>query len=614
MYLYCTVYILPALCTFLFAYKSPYNDCFRRSFGLNTYNRQYGLSKYGKEHYLKKLNSPNVTEREEHMFAESGYRPHSSSDIDDLLGILNGTSNKNLTVNGLQIIFNPGLFDFQEDDDIDDDDNDDDDNDEPVFGASSQTGDYRPRRRFGYSSLGKSASQDKKSENFQVVTNSGITFSDVGGYDSIKSELNQCIDLLQNHSKYAGYNVRIPRGLVFEGPPGNGKTLLAKALAGEAKTAFISVSGSEFQEKYVGVGPARIRELFSLAKKNIPCIIFIDEIDALGRKRSSDGESSSSERDSTLNELLVAMDGFKNTTGIFVIGATNRADLLDPALMRPGRIDKRVYIANPDRKTRDAILRIHLRGKPRDATVHIDDLVELTEDLSCAQIENLVNEAMLNALKHGQKYFTSVDIETVMNRILVGWQPSEHQFTSNIIDMIAIHEMGHAIVGILSKHHSKMTKVIINLSAPKSPGYTVFEASVSSILTREALFEHLMILLAGRIAEEVFYDVSVTTGAINDFEEALKLAEKMVVYYGMGKNIIYPNMSEKYKELIDIEVEKLINDAYAYSEFILRNAKSFVYEAAELLKREKIIKADTLIDLMNNKYPEVLHLKYTDRK
>jgi cell division protease FtsH len=567
------------------------------------------LSKYGKEHYLKKLNSPNVTEREEHMFAESGYTPRLPSEIEDLLSVLNGTSNKNLTVNGLQIIFNPGLFDFQEDDDVEEEEDEDETKQE------SQPDEWHKlRRRFGYSSLGKSPSQDKKSENFQVVSKSGITFSDVGGYDSIKLELYQCIDLLKNHTKYAGYNVRIPRGLVFEGPPGNGKTLLAKALAGEARTSFISVSGSEFQEKYVGVGPSRIRELFALAKKNIPCIIFIDEIDALGRKRSSDGESSSSERDSTLNELLVAMDGFKNTTGIFVIGATNRADLLDPALLRPGRIDKRVYISVPDRKTRDAILRIHLRGKPRDATVHIDDLVELTEGLSCAQIENLVNEAMLNALKHDQKYFTSTDIETVMNRILVGWQPSEHQFTANIIDMIAIHEMGHAIVGILSKHHSKMTKVIINLSAPKSPGYTVFEASVSSILTREALFEHLMILLAGRIAEEVFYDVSVTTGAINDFEEALKLAEKMVVYYGMGKNIIYPNRSEKYKELIDIEVEKLINDAYAYSEFILRNAKPFVYEAAELLKREKIVKADTLIDLMNNKYPEVLNLKYTDRK
>ena len=583
----------------LCAFNMPFNTN-RWSFSLNTYNRKYGLSKYGKEHYLKKLNSPNITEREEHMFEESGYRPTPPSEIDKLMSIFNGSSPKNLSVSGLHIIFNPGMFDFQDDDDGDEN--------ADLPNESDQDESYRPKRRFGYSKLGRSSSQDKKSEHFNVVTNSGISFKDVGGYDSIKTELYQCIDLLQNHTKYSGYNIRIPRGLIFEGPPGNGKTLLAKALAGEAQTAFISVSGSEFQEKYVGVGPARVRELFDLAKKNIPCIVFIDEIDALGRKRSSDGESSSSERDSTLNELLVAMDGFKNTTGIFVIGATNRADLLDPALMRPGRIDKRVYIANPDRKTRSAILNIHLRGKPRDSTVHIDDLIEITEGLSCAQMENLVNEAMLNALKNDKKYFTATDIETVMNRILVGWQPSEHQFTSNIIDMIAIHEMGHAIVGLLSNNHSKMTKVIINLSAPKSPGYTVFEASVSSILTREALFEHLMILLAGRIAEEVLYDVSVTTGAINDFEEALKLAEKMVVYYGMGKNIIYPNMSEKYKELIDIEVDKLINDAYSFSKYILENAKDFLIETSEILKREKIIRAQELTDLIQQKYAHLYTL------
>jgi cell division protease FtsH len=605
MHLYYIVYI-STICSFLYstAYILPFGKFSQKTSPLYSYNRKYGLSKYGKEHYLKKLNSPNITEREAHMFEESGYKPHTPSELDDLLSILNGTSNKNLSVSGLQIIFNPGLFDFQEDGDDDNDDYDD----ESGYSISQETKNHRKSGRFGYSAMGRSPSGETKSENFEVVRKSGVTFSDVGGYGTIKSELYQCIDLLQNHTKYAGYNVRIPRGLIFEGPPGNGKTLLAKSLAGEARTAFISVSGSEFQEKYVGVGPARIRELFGLAKKNVPCIIFIDEIDALGRKRSSDGESSSSERDSTLNELLVQMDGFKNTTGIFVIGATNRADLLDPALLRPGRIDKRVYISNPDKITRNAILHIHLKGKPYDATVDIADLVELTEGLSCAQIENLVNEAMLNALKNDNKFFTSTDIETVMNRILVGWQPSEHQFSSNIIDMIAIHEMGHAVVGLLSKHHSKMTKVIINLSAPKSPGYTVFEASVSSILTREALFEHLMILLAGRIAEEVFYDVSVTTGAINDFEEALKLAEKMVVYYGMGKNVIYPNMSEKYKELIDTEVARLINDAYVYSEFILKNAKPFVYEAAELLKREKIVKADTLIELMTTKYPEVLHL------
>jgi cell division protease FtsH len=192
---------------------------------------------------------------------------------------------------------------------------------------------------------------------------------------------------------------------------------------------------------------------------------------------------------------------------------------------------------------------------------------------------------------------------------MVGWQPNEHQFTNDIIDRITIHEMGHAIVGFLSKHHSKVSKVIINLSAPNSPGYTMFESSTSSIYTRESLFEHLMILLAGRIAEEEFYDVSVTTGAINDFSEAFKLAEKMVTYYGMGKNVIYPNSSDKYKELIDDEVVNLINDAYAVSSFIVKNSHNLIKECAEILKNEKILKIDQLNEIIEKKYPEILDLK-----
>ena len=451
--------------------------------------------------------------------------------------------------------------------------------------------------------------KDKKSENFEVITKSGFNFSSVGGYDNIKQELHQCVDLLSNYTKYAQYNVRVPKGLILEGPPGNGKTLLAKALAGEAKTGFITVSGSQFQDKYVGVGSGRIRELFELAKKNIPCIIFIDEIDALGRKRSGEGETSGSERDNTLNELLVALDGFKNTSGVFVVGATNRADLLDEALIRPGRIDKRIYIGNPDSKTRKAILDIHSKGKPFDESIIIDEMVETTNGLSGAQLENLLNEAMLNALRQDRNKFTDVDIDIVLNKMMVGWQPNEHQFTSDIIDHIAIHELGHAVVGLLSKHHAKMMKVVINLSAPKSPAYTIFESSVSNILTREALLEHLMILLSGRIAEEVVYGVSVTTGAINDFEEALKLAQRMICYYGMGKQPIYPSMSEKYKEKIDSEVSKIINDAYAYAEFIVRNSKNLIIEGSEILKKKKVMKADELYELMNEKYNNIFNLK-----
>lgn len=541
-------------------------------------SRKYPLSRYEREHFLKRLNSKNVTIQTNEII---------SGDVDEYENLMmQAYQGRNQTrVSGIRIIIDGGgggINPFTQDDGFDDD-----------------------RRR-----RGDNDDSEKKSENFEVITKSPVNFTNVGGYDNIKKELGQCIDMLKNYKKYAKYNVRIPRGLIFEGPPGNGKTLLAKALAGEAHTGFIAVSGSEFQEKYVGVGSARIRELFKLAKKNVPCIIFIDEIDALGRTRSGDGETSSSERDSTLNELLVALDGFKNNTGIFIIAATNRVDLLDPALMRPGRIDKRMYIGMPDKKAREAILNIHLKGKPYDAnSIIMPDIVEITNGLSAAQIENLVNEAMLNALRDERTQFTSEDIDTVMNKMMVGWQPTEHQFSANMIDNIAIHEMGHAIVGMLSKHHSKMTKVIINLSAPRSPAYTIFEASPTSIFTREALFEHLMILLAGRIAEEVFFDISVTTGAINDFEEAAKLAQKMIVYYGMGKEVIYPSNSDKYKEMIDNEIVSLLNDAYGYAEFIIRNSKDLMQEGAELLKRDKLLKADTLLELINTKYKHVLTLK-----
>ena len=448
--------------------------------------------------------------------------------------------------------------------------------------------------------------QGKKSDNFEVITDFPVNFKDVGGYDQVKKELDQCVDLLANYEKYTQFNVRIPKGLILEGPPGNGKTLLAKALAGEAKVPFISVSGAQFQEKYVGVGASRIRELFGLASQYKPIIVFIDEIDALGRTRSGDGESSSSERDNTLNELLVAMDGFKNSSGIFVVGATNRADLLDPALLRPGRIDKRVFIGNPDAKTREEIVRIHIQGKPYEACLSVSDIVEMTNGLSGAQIENLLNEAMLNALRCDRTIFTNQDVDLIMNKMMVGWQPNEHKFTSDIIDHIAIHELGHAVVGLLSKHHSKMTKVIINLQAPKSPAYTVFEASDTPLYTRESLFEHLMILLGGRIAEEVFYNASVTTGAINDFEEALKLAEKMILYYGMGSNVIYPKNSEKYSAIIDDEVVSLIGEAYKASEALIRDAKEFVHEGAELLKKENVIQADELNSLLRTKYRHLL--------
>jgi len=552
----------------------------------NNEKKKYPLSQKYYENYIKKLNSKNNTLRDQTMLNE---------DYAFFENIANNTQNGNVTIyiskrppfvrimNPNDGTFNPNNNPFNPFNHISNDDNGDDDDTFDNFKKKSNL----------------------KSKNFEVIKKSEISFKNIGGYANIKSELLQCVDLLSNYTKYNKYNVRVPKGIILEGPPGNGKTLLAKAFATEAGVGFIPVSGSEFQEKYVGVGAARIRELFDLAQQNIPCIIFIDEIDAVGRKRSGDGEQSASERDSTLNELLVKLDGFKSNAGIFLIGATNRIDLLDPALIRPGRIDKKIYIGMPDSATRKSILQIHLNGKPHDQSINITDLVDMTMGLSGAQIENVLNEAMLNSLRDNREIISINDIDTILNKVIAGWQPSEHQFTNNIIDHISIHEMGHAIVGLLSKHHSKLSKVIINLSSPKSPGYTLFEGSTSTIYTRESLFEHLMILLAGRIAEEEFFDVSVTTGAINDFEEALKLAEKMIVYYGMGSNPIYPHQSEKYKEVIDNEVTNLIKSAYTASKHIISLCHDLIYESSEILKSKKILNVDELILLIKNKYPKI---------
>ena len=437
--------------------------------------------------------------------------------------------------------------------------------------------------------------QSKKSDNFEILNNNKYSFKDIGGCDLIKTELYQCIDILKNPNKYLKYNVRVPRGLLLEGPPGNGKTLIAKAISGEANTSFIAVSGSEFQDKYVGVGQGKVRELFKFARENKPCIIFIDEIDAIGRKRSGDGEFSSSEKDSTLNELLVALDGFKENNGVFLIGATNRADILDPALLRPGRIDKKIFIGSPDEKTRKHIIEIHISGKSFSKSVEIDNLVELTDGFSGAQIENILNEAMLNALRNNETQFSIEDVNLIVQKTTVGWQPTEHEMTESMLECISVHELGHAIIGLKCIRHSQVKSVIINLHSPNSPGYTVFYPSKNSILNKEELFEHMMILLAGRIAEEVVYGKeAVSSGAINDFEEARKLAEKMIVYYGMGDSLIYPAFSEKYKEKIDEEIDSLIDSAYKNVHNVLIDSKEKILFWAKILMRKRELNKDEL--------------------
>ena len=445
----------------------------------------------------------------------------------------------------------------------------------------------------------KEANRVSKSENFEVITGGvGITFADIGGFAGVKEEMLQCADMLKNWQHYAQYSVRTPKGLVLEGPPGNGKTMLARGFAGEADVGFIAVSGAEFQDKYIGVGSSKVRELFTLASHNCPCVVFIDEIDALGRCRS-DGDSGgggSSERDNTLNQLLVEMDGFRNNSGIFVIGATNRADLLDPALMRPGRIDKRIYVGMPDAIARRFIVDIHIKGKPnRLAKEEIEEIVSMTGGFSGAQIENLLNEAMLYVLKCKRVVIDWADIEYSYNNVLGGTQSEAHVISDDMLERICAHEIGHSLMGIFCKNHPLLKKVVINLKSPRNPGMTVFEEDNGILSTREALFERVAIMYGGQIAEKLIYgEGMVSTGAITDYAEARKLAQKMVIEYGMGGR--YGGVSEKSKEKIDEEVEGILSDAYAFAYSILQNNRDSIVSGSAILKRELTI---TRKDLMS---------------
>ena len=426
-----------------------------------------------------------------------------------------------------------------------------------------------------------------KSEHFEVVKQKDFTFKQVGGHDLIKDELMQCSDLLTQYQKYAKYNVRTPKGLILEGPPGNGKTLLAKGFSGELNVGFIPVSGSQFQEKYVGVGAARVRELFELAKENVPCIIFMDEIDAIGRKRTG---GDSQDHDSTLNELLVNLDGFKSTNGIFLMGATNRMDLLDDALIRPGRIDKKIYVSNPNKQTREAIIAIHLKGKPYQFSV--PTFVDMTNGYSGAQIENILNEAMLYALRQNRESITMEDLEIISNRILVGFQSTAHILNKETLYQVAVHEMGHALIGYFTKH-KKLIKVTINVWSPTSLGFTLFEPNDSLLTTKESLIHELMVLLGGRIAEEMICG-TITTGATHDFLQAKKIAEKMIVEYGMGNHIMIPHGSDRYREIMDQEIDAVLATAYDNAKTLLLKIEPLIKDCADTLVKDHVLKEEDI--------------------
>jgi len=453
-----------------------------------------------------------------------------------------------------------------------------------------------------------------------------VTFNDVAGCDEEKEELVEIIDFLKNPRKYNEIGARVPKGVILFGPPGTGKTLLAKAVAGEAGVPFFSISGSDFVEMFVGVGASRVRDMFKTAKENAPCIVFIDEIDAVGRQRGAGMGGGHDEREQTLNQLLVEMDGFVGNTGIIIMAATNRPDVLDPALLRPGRFDRQITISNPDVLGREAILKVHARNKHLDPSVKLNEIAQRTPGFSGADIENLLNEAALLAARENRKVISTSDIDEAIDRVMMGPAKKSKKYTEHERRLVAFHEAGHAVIGLRLENASVVQKITI-VPRGQAGGYNLMMPKEETYFrTKEQLLETITGFLGGRVAEEItFSDIS--TGASNDFENATKIARAMVTEYGMsdlgpvqyeqpngsiflGRDYLKDkNFSDQVAHEIDKEVRGIIESCYSKAKEVLESNKDLLSCIAEyLLLVETLTKSD--IDEIN----KTGHLKWVDEK
>ncbi|RJQ41590.1 MAG: ATP-dependent metallopeptidase FtsH/Yme1/Tma family protein [Anaerolineaceae bacterium] len=434
-----------------------------------------------------------------------------------------------------------------------------------------------------------------------------VTFQDVAGVDEAKEELQEVVEFLREPQKFITLGARIPKGVLLVGPPGGGKTLLAKAVSGEAGVPFFSISGSEFVEMFVGVGASRVRDLFEQAKKHSPCIVFIDEIDAVGRHRGAGLGGSHDEREQTLNQMLVEMDGFDTDTNVIIMAATNRPDILDPALMRPGRFDRRVVLDRPDVRGREAILKVHVRGKPIAKEIDLAILAKSTPGFVGADIESLVNEAAILAARNNKKIIEQSDFEEAIERVIAGPQRKSRLIGENEKRIIAYHEAGHAIVISALPEADQVQKISI-ISRGLTAGYTIALPDDDHMLTsKKKLIADMTGLLGGRAAEEIIFN-DITSGAANDIENVTKLARKMVTRLGMSKDLgpmVYGqkdelvflgreiseqrDYSDAVAEKIDAEVQKLVDSAYQEAKKILLKYKTKLDQVAT-----KLLEAETL--------------------
>ena len=463
-----------------------------------------------------------------------------------------------------------------------------------------------------------------------VPDNKKVTFDDVAGADEEKQELEEVVDFLRDPAKYTAMGARIPHGLLLVGPPGTGKTLLARATAGEAGVQFLSISGSDFVEMYVGVGASRVRDLFEQAKKLAPAIIFIDEIDAVGRKRGSGMGGGHDEREQTLNQLLVEMDGFGTTEGIIVLAATNRPDILDPALLRPGRFDRQIQVNRPDVKGREEILKVHAKNKRMDESVNLHTIARSTAGFTGADLSNLLNEAAILAARNNRPAFTMEDVDEAMMKILAGPAKKSHVASRRDLKTTAIHEAGHAVAMYRLPTHDPVRHITI-VPRGRSLGATwSLPKDDSSNMTRNEMYEQIVALLGGRAAEELFLgDISV--GASNDIERASKLAKDMVARYGMSEKIgtvsylddgevfigrdyqSTKSYSEQVAGTIDQEVKTLIDKAYDQCRDILKQDSAKLQELADYLLANESITGEQFRNLMEGKeLGEASHTSLTD--
>ena len=444
-----------------------------------------------------------------------------------------------------------------------------------------------------------------------------VVFGDIAGNDNAKQDLQEVVDFLKSPKKYQALGAKIPKGVLLVGNPGTGKTMLARAVAGEADVPFFSISGSEFVEMFVGVGASRVRDLFLKAKKNAPCIIFIDEIDAVGRKRGSGMGGGHDEREQTLNQILVEMDGFDGDTNVIVLAATNRADVLDPALLRPGRFDRRVNITLPERKDREAILKVHFKNKPSDNTVNLDKLAAKTAGSSGADLANIANEAAIIAARRGHKKISGDDLTEAFEKVAIGPERKAKVMSEKDKELTAYHEAGHAIVGHVLPDSDPVHKVTI-IPRGGTGGVTWFLPPEDRSYTNIYEFKDILArALGGRIAEKLKYGVDgITTGAGSDLRKATEIAREMVIEQGMGSQLrdqvfhedngglMFDKMtrdrpySDATAGLIDKEVEVLIKEAAKRAESVLVANASFLDKLAEALLKDETLEEEAVIEVL----------------